>query len=415
MLKLNEIDNLFFRFIKKHCLEILFFVITVISLKSRINFLNYESQDFNNFLLDWFNQLKDNGGILGLKYEIGDYNIPYLLIMAILSYIPKSPLILIKLVSIGFDYIVAIVSMVIIYELLKSNKNKHLYALLTYSIIVILPSVVLNSSAWAQCDSIYTAFILISLLYILKEKYFKAFIFLGIAFAFKLQAIFILPIYILMYISNRKFPIYYFFIIPIVNFVMCLPAIIVGRSVMNCLNIYINQTSNYIGYASMNFPNIYALLIDTIGESNLIGIPDIAFSNYGTLFTLCILAITAIIILYKEIKIDRKMIIELSLWSVMLCTFLLPSMHDRYLYMADVLSIIYFIVNRKKVYIPIIINFVSLYVYIEYLYATKSLPIEFVALINAIILVILSKDIFLKLTNKQDSVEKTVEKVEEFK
>lgn len=404
MLKLKEVDDIFFKFIKKHCLEILFFVITVISLKARINFLNYESQDFNDFLLSWFNDLKNNGGILGLKYEIGNYNIPYLLIIAILTYIPKSPLMLIKLVSIGFDYVIAIVCMMIIYELLKNNKNKHLYALITYSIIVILPSLILNSSAWAQCDSIYTAFILISLLCILKEKYFKAFIFLGIAFGFKLQAIFILPVYILIYLSNRKFPIYYFLIIPAVNFIMCLPAIVLGRSIFSCLNIYINQISNYTGYASMNFPNIYALLINNIDESNLIGNPDIAFSSYGTLFTLAILAITGIVILYKGIKIDNKMIIELSLWSVLVCTFFLPSMHDRYLYMADVISIIYFIVNRRKVYIPIIINFVSLYVYIEYLYATKNLPIEFVATINAIVLLILSKDIFLKLTDKQDSI-----------
>ena len=294
----------------------------------------------------------------------------------------------------------------IIYELLKNNKNKHLYALLTYSIIVVLPTVVLNSAAWAQCDSIYTAFVLISLLCILKEKYFKAFIFLGISFAFKLQSIFILPVYIFIYLSNRKFPIYYFLIIPIVNIVMCLPAIILGRSIISCLDIYINQTGNYIGYASMNFPNFYALLIDTIGESNLIASPDIAFSNFGTLFTFSILAITAIYILYKEVKIDNKLLIELSLWSVLLCTFFLPSMHDRYLYMADIISIIYFILVRKKVYIPIGINFVSLYVYIEYLYATKNLPIAFVAVINAVILIVLSKDIFLKLSNKELITEK---------
>ncbi|MBQ3146081.1 MAG: hypothetical protein IJB90_06030 [Clostridia bacterium] len=406
MLKLKEIDNKFFEFIKKHYLEILFFVITVISLKARIDFLNYQSQDYTSFLVNWFNQIRDNGGILALKQEIGDYNVPYLFIIAILSYIPLSPIILIKLVSIVFDYIVAIVSMMIIYELLKNNKNKHLYALLTYSIIIILPTVVLNSAAWAQCDSIYTTFVLISLLCIFKEKYFKAFVFLGISFAFKLQSIFILPVYILIYLSNRKFPIYYFFIIPIVNFVMCLPAIIFGRSIMSCLDIYINQTGNYIGYASMNFPNIYALLIDTISESNLIATPDIAFSNYGTIFTFGILAITAIVILHKEIKIDNKLLIELSLWSVLLCTFFLPSMHDRYLYMADIISIIYFIVNRKKVYIPIVINFVSLYVYIEYLYATKNLPIAFVAVINAVILVVLSKDIFLKLSNKELVTEK---------
>jgi len=190
--KLKDMENKFFKFIKKHCLEILFFIVTVISLKARTNFLNYESQDFRAFLSIWFDLFKNNGGILALKYEIGDYNIPYLSILSILSYIPINPLLLIKIVSMIFDYIAAIVSMMIIYKLLENNKNKHLYALLVYSIIVILPSIILNSSAWAQCDSIYTAFILISILFILKEKYFKAFIFLGnISISIKINSFFI--------------------------------------------------------------------------------------------------------------------------------------------------------------------------------------------------------------------------------
>ena len=122
MIKLKEIDNIFFKFVKEHCLEILFFIITVISLKARINFLNYESEDFTTFLLDWFNELKSNGGIFGLKYEIGNYNVPYLLILAVLTYIPENPLLLIKIVSIFFDYVIAIVAMMIIYELLKKVK-----------------------------------------------------------------------------------------------------------------------------------------------------------------------------------------------------------------------------------------------------------------------------------------------------
>lgn len=401
-IKPKEIDSAIFNFIKKHSLGILFLVITAISLKMRVDFLNFESQDYHSFLINWFIQIKEQGGILVLKQEIGDYNIPYIFILSILSYIPKNPLLLIKLFSIAFDYVVAIVSMLIAYELLKDNKRKHLYALITYSVVIILPSLILNSSAWGQCDSIYTSFVLISLLCLLKEKYFKAFIFLGISFTFKLQAIFILPVYIFIYLSNRKFPIYYFLIIPIVNVIMCMPAVFVGRSIESCLLIYVNQINNYSNYISMNFPNIYAMLIDTIGGSNLISNPDAALSNLGLLFTFSILSITAITILYKEIKIDNKMIIELSLWSILLCTFLLPNMHDRYMYMADIISVLFVLINSKKFYVPIAVNFISLYVYIEYLYATKNLPIEYVAVLNFAVLLLVSKDIFMNISSSKD-------------
>ena len=403
MISIKKIDDNFIKFIKKYCFEILFFIITVISLKVRVDFIKFESQDYQNCLLDWFNQIKEGGGFLALKQEIGNYNIPYLFILATLTYIPINPLISIKIVSIIFDYIMAFTSMIITYKLFKKNKDKNLFALLVYSIVILLPTVVLNSSAWAQCDSIYTTFILISLLYIIKEKYLKAFIFLGIAISFKLQAIFILPLYIILYLCNRKFNLLYFFIIPIVNFIMCLPAIICGRSIYSCISIYINQTTEYTDYISMNFPNIYALLIKPIGGSNLIGNVDKAFSNFGVLFTFAIFAIIAITLIYKEIKLDNEDIISISLFSILLCTFLLPSMHDRYMYMADIISILYFIINRKKIYIPIVISFISLYTYIEYLYATRNMEIQYIALLNFIIIALLAKNIYENLKSKSES------------
>ena len=133
--------------------------------------------------------------------------------MALLTYLQLSPLHSIKIVSIIFDYILAFSCMVLIYKLFKDSKKKDIYALLTYAVVLMLPTVVINSSAWAQCDSIYVAFAIISLIYLIDEKYIKSFIFLGISFAFKLQFIFLLPVYILVYITKRKFPIYYFLIL----------------------------------------------------------------------------------------------------------------------------------------------------------------------------------------------------------
>ena len=401
MKKTNKLDILIFKFLKKNCFEILFFCISIIVLLTRIIFIKFESDDYKIFLIDWFNKIKQLGGFLALGQEIGNYNIPYLFIMAMLTYLPIDPLISIKTVSIIFDYLMAIVCMSIIYEVFKNNKNKDFYALLTYVIVLLLPTVILNSSAWAQCDSIYTTFILLSLLYMLKEKYFRGFIFFAIAFSFKLQAIFILPVYIIMYLSNKKYSILYFLIIPVVNVIICLPAIIMGRTIGSCLSIYTNQAQNYAEYISMNFPNIYAVFIKPNGGSNLIGNVDKAFSSYGILLTLSIFIIFAIIVLYKDIKFDKKMYINLSLLSVMICTFFLPRMHDRYLYMADVITILFYIINRKKIYIPIAISFISLYTYIEYLYSTKSIPIQYVAILYFIVLLVYTKEVYIQIINNK--------------
>ena len=401
MKSIKKLEDNIYIFIKKYSLEIIFFIVTIVSLLIRVKFLKFESDDYLNFLVRWFNKIRQNGGILALKNSIGDYNIPYLLIRTFITYLPINQLIGIKVVSIVFDYLIAIVSMEIIYELLKDNKNKHLYALITYIIIVLLPSVFLNSSTWGQCDSIYTFFAITAILFLIKEKYIKSFIFLGIAFSFKLQTIFILPVFILVYISKRKFSILNFFIIPAVNLVMCLPAMLVGKPLKDCFAIYFNQMGEYSGYLSMNFPSIYSLFIKPIGGSNLIKIPSQELASVGTYLTLACFAIIAILFVYKNIKLNKHLIVELSLWSIMFATFLLPHMHDRYLYMADIISVIFCMTNIKKFYIPLSINLISLYVYIEYLYANHVIPIYYIAILFGIMLIIMTKQLIKDIKTNQ--------------
>ncbi|MCL2382727.1 MAG: hypothetical protein FWC79_00735 [Oscillospiraceae bacterium] len=310
------------------------------------------------------------GGIAGIGQTIGNYNNPYITLIAILTYLPFDSLISIKVLSLIFDYICAFAAMAIVYNILKTNKNRKLYAYLTFIAVIFLPTVVLNSSAWAQSDAIYVAFMLISLAFLLEEKYFKSFIFLGIAFAFKLQFIFILPLFVLLYISNRKFPIYYFLIIPVVNFILSLPAIIAGRPFFSFITIYLEQTSTYTYTVSRNFPSFYSIFFET--QHTMVMSPGVHMSRAGILFTLTIFVIAAFIVLYKKVQFDKERIIEFALWSIMISTFFLPQMHDRYLFAGDIISIIYFAVKRKNLYIPLAINFISLYTYTNFLYVIRT-------------------------------------------
>ena len=109
--------------------------------------------------------------------------------------------------------------------------------------------------------------------------------------------------------------------------------------------------------------------------------------------------IALITIIYKKIDIKNQILIKLSLWSVMICTFLLPNMHERYLFMGDILSILYFVVCRdwKKIYIPIGVNLVSLYGCSRLFLGGQILNIQIMSLLNLVIVVLLSKDIFKEL------------------
>ncbi len=171
-------------FIEKKKFIIFFVIITVIAMYARISMLAFVSGDFYACIEPWFNELKVNGGLSALKLDIGNYNLPYLTILALLTYLPIKPIISVKMVSIVCDFICAIAAMKIVYIIFKENKNKDFLALIIYGVILFLPTVLLNSACWGQADSIYVAFILLSIVALLEEKYLKSFIFLRNIFCF---------------------------------------------------------------------------------------------------------------------------------------------------------------------------------------------------------------------------------------
>lgn len=307
---------------------------------------------------------------------------------------PVSSLVSIKLVSIIFDFLTAIIVSLFVRNIFKDNKNCSVYVFFTYTVILFLPTVLLNGALWAQCDIIYTVFIILSLFCLIKEKYLKAFIFFGISFAFKLQSIFVLPLYVFIYINKRKFPLYYFGIIPLTNLILCIPSLIFGKSLKSCIDVYINQTNSYSEYLSLNFPNFYNLICDTTSDNIVYKISDFPVDKLGIIMALLFFIVSAYIVLSRSIDFDSNLIIKTALWSTMVCVFFLPHMHDRYLFMADVLSVIYFIIVRKKIYIPIAINFISFSTYVKYLFGVTLFNSQILAMINFAIVVYLSYSFF---------------------
>lgn len=379
-----------FNFIENNSILIFTLIITIVSILIKVNFMDFESADYSSFLKNWYNFYNDLGGFSALKYNIGDYNVSYMILMALLTYLPFPPLYSIKVLSIIFDYALAFSCMLFVYKMFKENKNRHIYAFITYAIVIMLPTVILNSSAWAQCDSIYTTFLILSFMYLIEEKYFKSFVLLGVSFAFKLQFIFLLPVYILVYINRRNFSILYFGLIPIVNFALCIPAMLFGRSLKDCVMVYFNQTKTYANYISMNFPGVYNLFLK--GE-NLVYTPSESLPTFGILLTLSIFIFSAFWVLSLKKKLSEKGIVNLGLWCILIAVFFLPHMHDRYMFSADVLSIIYFMLNQEKWYVPLAINFASLYCYSAYLFGNMSIPISYISILLFIIIYLLTKDL----------------------
>lgn len=57
----------------------------VVAFLVRLYWFDWQSGDYTIYLEPWFTQLKDNGGLAALKDPIGDYNVSYLFLMALLT------------------------------------------------------------------------------------------------------------------------------------------------------------------------------------------------------------------------------------------------------------------------------------------------------------------------------------------
>ena len=64
-----------------------FICATVLGLFVRLCMIPYESHDYVDYLAKWFDYLQTNGGLHALAKYPGNYNAPYMTIMALLTYI----------------------------------------------------------------------------------------------------------------------------------------------------------------------------------------------------------------------------------------------------------------------------------------------------------------------------------------
>ena len=381
-----KFEKNFIDFIHENYLLFGFMCVTIMALFVRVCMFSFESQDYLVYLSKWFDYLKNNGGLLALKNYPGDYNAPYMTIMALLTYLPFKSIYMIKTISIIFDFGLAVASCMLVRHLVP--KNKEMYGFIAYSIILFLPDVVINSAVWGQCDAGYTLFVILALLFLLREKYTKSFIFLGLAFSLKLQFIFILPLFIVVYVIKRKFSIFNFLIIPLVNIVLCVPAMIFGKPFKEILLVYLKQTCNY-GGLTRNFLNLYALIS---GDARIL-------LFYGIFLTIFVCAFMLIYLIYKKVEMTDKVILNLGLWFLVIVTFLLPSMHERYLFIGSVLSVIYYITYKENFTIMVAIIMTSIITYFSFLFGIYGGFTSIYALSYAIVVIYYTRDVF-KMLNK---------------
>lgn len=344
-----------------------------------------ESADYFGFLEPWMEEIRKNGGFASLSLEISNYTSPYMYIMTLLSYISTNDLYALKLVSVFFDYMASVAVFLILWEITE-NVQKAVFGM---AVLLLSPTVILDSAYWCQCDIIYTCFLLFSLYFFFRDDSNKSMIFFAISFAFKLQSLFLLPFFIIMWLKKKTIKLRHLLWVPMIYVISIIPAWIAGRSFGDLLGIYFDQADNY-PWGTLEYPNIYALLGEVI--------PDMRHaaevSGAGMYATIMLLGCIAYYIYQKNVMLTQELAVTLALFMVAVTVYGLPHMHDRYGFLIDLLAIIYGVYRVKRFPVTCGFMLISVLTFMPYLIAVHVVPIQYLAIAQFTLIIYVGYDLY---------------------
>lgn len=293
----------------------------------RVLLLDHATLDYQDFLSRWVEHFRISGGFAALKDPIGDYNVPYLYMLALLSYLPIPDLYGIKLFSILFDVLLAWGGL----RLARRLSQKETAPLWAFTVLLLLPTVVLNGACWGQCDSIWGALCLLALACALENRPVPSLAFLALAFSFKLQAIFIIPLWCALWFTGRV-KLRHLFVFPGVFTLSMVPALLMGKPVGDILRIYLNQAGNSVSWKTVNYnsPSVFALLPYRSEPA-----PWVPKAAIGLAF-LFMLGVLALLFTRRKQADNISLVLAGAALSLGI-PFLLPYMHERYFFLGGVL------------------------------------------------------------------------------
>lgn len=327
--------------------------LTLIGLGIRVILRVVITDDWLMYWDPWISDLKEMG-FSYLATDRYDYAPTFVYILWAISRLPINPMTAYKGLHCVLDFVAAGILGKMIWKVTGSKRK----GILSYGLFLIVPTIWANSALWAQCDIIFMTFLLLCFYYLFEDRPCKAMFFYGMAFVFKLQSLFIFPFLVILWV-NKKVDLKHFLWIPALYFLSIVPAWIAGRPLMDLINIYMAQGAQDVWSLSIKWPNIYQI----IGNQFFL----LEYASAGTWLILGILMIILYAMAQKRYRITNEFIVQMALFFAILTPWFLPHMHERYGCVADILAIIYAMMNTKKFYFPLVQILVSFNSYMAYL------------------------------------------------
>jgi Gpi18-like mannosyltransferase len=313
-----------------------------------------------SIFFQWYHQLRQAGGWHGIGAEVGNYNAPFLYLLAISIYLPGPLILKIKAIFVVFDVLLAFFT----YRIAALRWPGSRVPMAAALVVVLLPTVVLNASFWGQMDAMWAGPALGGVYYLLRGKPWVGVALCGVALAFKPQGVFIFPLLLLLALAGR-IPWRTLLAAPAVFLLLDVPAIAFGRNPFELLTIYsMERQGRYVPALSLRAPNVFALLPG--------GTRDDTLRTLGYLVTAAIVLGVIYVLIARAVELNReRVVMAAALFSIMV-PFLMPGMHERYFFLADVLTVVLAVVVPRLWYVPLLVQASSLLSYQPYLFGKHS-------------------------------------------
>ena len=327
------------------------------------------------YLKPWYYAIVDEGRAVW-EWGFSNYNVPYPYLLALATvYLPNlSPLLVVKGISIIFDFALAF----FVYKCVRFKYKRTVTIPCLAALVTLLaPFVILNSSAWGQNDSIYTAFLIACFYALLRERQAWAFIAFGLSFSIKSQAMFLAPL-LLWLLMKKQVKWRYSFLSLLVYLVLLLPAWFMGRPLGGLILIYFDQVE-FFGRLSERAPNPWEW------------IPNHYFHWYpvGIVFTIFIVLVVTFFVYKSRVDFTPNVLVYLATFSTLIVPFFLPIMHDRYFFPVSAMAIIFAFYFPKYWFIPVVIGLVTTLAGFPYLYGVTPVPVSLLAVFTLLLVAIL--------------------------
>ncbi len=288
--------------------------------------------DIQEFLVPWYRHIVSAGRWAVFGAPFGNYSPPYLYLLSLASLadgwaeIPT----IVRSLSIALTGLLAAALALT----LRRCGASMLRGFDGAGLLLLLPSVIINAVMLGQCDALWAAPCLMAVRAAIAGERTAMAAWCGVAFAVKAQAIFLAPFAVGVLLAQGRLDWRAWVAAPLA-FLACLaPAFLAGWPALDLATIYFRQGQEYAGQLSLGAANLW-LVWDYTGLGNHAWATKMAY-GLGLLA-----AATCTWVTYRAARggLAQADWLAVALLPALALPYVLPMMHERYFFLADILAL----------------------------------------------------------------------------